>query len=137
MKICFKCGAQNNDNNNFCSSCGEKLENIIFTSSQLTTKASECQITFYRPIRYVGMAVSFRIKIDNCMNYKLKNGREIKIKMSPGQHFVEVSVFGNPRKKQFNIHVTSDMTFIFKPNNALALLWPIPVIVTDINGREY
>ncbi len=139
MKICTKCGSQNKDVNNFCSSCGQKLETtVILNQAPPNNISSECQIIFQRPQSFQMMVNMFHIKIDNGASYKLGNGNEIKFPVSSGQHSVEISVFGSPRKKQFQFHSTGNMTFICKPNiNASITLWALPVKVTDSNGREY
>ncbi len=139
MKICTNCGSQNKDGNIFCSSCGHKLENTIAPNySQPNNMFSECQITFQRPQSFQMMVNIFHVKVDNGPSYELKNGGEIKIPVSPGQHTVEISVFGSLRKKHFQFHSTGNMTFICKPNfNAAITYWALPVKITDINGREY
>ncbi len=139
MKICNKCGSSNKDTNNFCSSCGQKLENTVIQNPvQPNNPSSECQITFQRPQSLQMMANAFHIKVDNSMSYELKNGGEIKIPMSSGQHSIEISVFSLPKKKQFNLQVSGNMTFICKPNPAAAVtFFSAPVKVTGSNGREY
>lgn len=139
MKVCANCGSQNKDDNNFCSSCGQKLENtVVQNQTQPNNICSECQITFKRPNGFQMMANLFHIKVDNSVSYELKNGGEIKIPMSSGQHSIELSVFGIPKKKQFHFQAIGNMTFICKPNSAAAItLWASPIKVTDSNGREY
>lgn len=138
MKICPKCGAQNNDINSFCSFCGYKFENAsVPNHTQTINNSSECQITFIRPEKFQMMGNVFHIKIDNLISYELKNGGEIKIPMSAGQHFIEISVFGVPRKKQFSIQAIDNMTLICKPNASAVSLFSTPIKVTDSNGREY
>ncbi len=139
MKFCTVCGAQNRDDNVFCSSCGQKLESgFIPNQSPISNISSECQITFKRPQSFYGMANVFHVKVDNAISYELKNGGEVKIPMSQGQHSIEISVFAMPKKKQFTFQATNNVIFICKYNPATALtLWATPVTVVDCNGREF
>ncbi len=130
MKICVKCGAQNKDANNFCSSCGNKLEG--------GNPTSEYQITFIRP-NSLRMAMNlFHIKIDDSVNYELRNGSEKTIQLSSGQHFVEISVFGEPRRKTFSFCATGNMVFTCRPSvGQMFTVWTVPITVTDDKGITY
>lgn len=139
MKICTKCGSQNKDTNNFCSSCGQKLESaVIRPQIQPANSSSEYWITFKRPGDIQWAMNLFHIKIDDFAKYELKNKNEVKIPMSPGLHSVEFSVFSMPKKTQFNFQVTGDMVFICKPNPLAVLsILAAPVKVYDVYGNEY
>ncbi len=142
MKFCGKCGFKNKDIYNFCTSCGSKLEAAAeapsYSQNAETESSSECNITFKRPAAF-GMAVNlFHIKVDGVMNYELKNGGEVTVKMKPGNHSVEITVFGILNKTTFNFNATNDVTFICKPNPATTLsVVATPVKVTDSTGRQY
>ena len=147
MKICTKCGTQNPDLYNFCSSCGQKLETPtvstqpqqtsytapVYNQSQQTNSSSQCQIVFNRPNTFMWSFNKFHIKVDGTVSYELSNDGTITIPMSFGYHSVEISVFGIPRKTKFNFQATGDMTFICKPNPVANL----SMLVTDSNGRKY
>lgn len=139
MKTCTKCGAQNKDDNVFCTACGQKLEHAVIPNQiQPANSASEYLITFKRPGDIQWAMNLFHIKIDNFTKYELKNNNEIRIPMTPGLHSIELSVFSIPKKKQFNFQVTGDMLFICKPNPLCTLSFlALPVKVYDVYGREY
>lgn len=141
MKFCTSCGAQNPDNNNFCRSCGQKFEALAVSPQpqpQPTPTPANYQITFLRPKNFQAGLNLFHVKVDGVSSYELKNGGSVKIPMTPGQHHIEISVFGVPRKTQFYFQATSDMTFICNYNMlASLLLLSTPVKVTDANGKEY
>lgn len=153
MKKCNKCGAQNPDIYNFCSSCGQKLEVPTVTPSQpqyVTTttvtsnqtqyvnNSTECQITFKRPNAFLWMGSKYHIKIDGIVSYEVANDGSITVPLTPGLHSVEISVFAIPKKKKFSFQANGNMTFICNPNPAAAVTYlAAPIKVTDSNGREY
>jgi len=151
MKTCTKCGAQNPDINNFCSSCGQKLEISVdpqptkqtaytapVSSQPQTNSASQCQITFNRIKSVYGTFCKIHIKVDDSVSYELSNGGSVTVPMSLGKHSVEISVFANPVKTAFDFEATENMTFNCKTNGE-AFLSPSanPVTVTDGNGKTY
>ena len=139
MKICAKCGSQNPDINSFCSSCGQSLEAPIAPQQvQQTSSSPQCQITFNRIKFFYGALCKFYIKVDNSASYELSNGSSVTVPMSLGEHSVEISVFANSVKTNFNFEAKGDMTFSCKTNSE-AFFSPLakPVTVTDSNGKIY
>lgn len=139
MKTCTKCGAQNKDDNVFCTACGQRLETVVVPNrTQYSNNTSEYKITFKRPNDVQMIVNVFHITIDNFTKYELKNNSEIIIPMSPGEHSIELSVFAMPKKKQFHLQVTEDMIFICKPNPLAIITYFVPPVnVYDVYGREY
>ncbi len=152
--VCSNCGTQNPAAHTFCSACGHRLDNYAphaqqqmgggapYNSTSYMGGAPQTGggtvVTFKRPQVFQWATNLFHIKIDNATSYELKNGSEISIPLTSGYHSVGISVFGFPRKKQFQILVSDNMTFICKPNfNATLTFLAAPVKVTDINGKEY
>ena len=100
--------------------------------------AGEYQVTFKRPDTFQMMASKFRLKVDGCMSFELRNGGEKTLYLKPGNHSAEVSVFGVPRKRKFEFQLLGEKTFLCKPNPAYAFTWvAVPVKVVDEAGKEY
>ncbi len=141
MKICGNCNSQNKDNNVFCSSCGQKLENIgMSNQASVRYEKPTYKISFKRPHTFQWHKALYYVQLDNGATYDLKDDCEITFNVFPGQHSAKVSVFSMPRSKKFTFQVTSDMTFVCEPVFLAAGGWGLvmaPVKVTDSNGSEY
>ncbi len=131
MKKCNNCGAQNSEDNVFCSSCGQRLETAV-----PPVPSDTIEVTFQQPYSFLTRLVVFHVKVDNSASYELRNGGEIKIPVSPGQHFVEISASNMPRRKKYQFHTSNSTTFICKWRYGVGIL-AVPVKVTDSSGREY
>lgn len=82
--FCTKCGKEHKQNENFCTYCGNKLNNI-----------KKGNITIHRIGRYVGCLLDIEILIDKKKVGLLQNRKEISINIPIGTHkIIYDSVFG-------------------------------------------
>ncbi len=130
MKRCPKCGAENHDGYRFCSTCGGLLEQ--------TPLQQQFPVTFRRPGSLSMIANAFHFRVDQTLEYELKNGAQIEIPLTPGSHKIEITVFGYVRRKSFTLHVTEPMELICEPAPAaIVSVMAVPVKVRDQRGRIF
>ncbi len=116
----------------------DKSKKSVMAVAMSEKNSSCCQIKFIRPYSLQMVMNLFHIKIDHSVSYELKNGSERIIDLSFGDHTVEISVFGQPRKKTFNFTAKGDMTFTCQPSlGQILTLWALPVKVSDSDGVTY
>ena len=130
MKKCPKCGADNKDIQRFCSYCGSSLAS--------PAEGKIYNIVMRRPAGLQWVLNVIHIKVDGREKYQLANDSAVTVRMTPGQHEIEMSLFGQPRKKKFTFFASEDTALICTPTVTSTISYlASPVKVVDSYGRTY
>ena len=99
--FCTNCGKEIPDSSSFCTQCGTEVTRK--PQSQKTIK-----VTFTRPKKIIGCAVSMKIYIDGNVVAVLKNGTSAEVDVLCGKHKVIVEMWSaiSQREVEFSEEYT-------------------------------